>query len=184
MDSFLQFYLKNIQFFSTVILLVVGYGVGSFLERSHVVSIKERERFFHRLPAVTMKLDHFLPASEWHNVESAELVVGSIVIAPDYFRFVLGAIIDVLGGKVFSYESVLDRARREAILRMKESAPMADMVVNTRLEMVEMKSVIEQLPIRPLCLYAYGTAIRLKKKPVGCASQSVIEQAIALEGTP
>ena len=90
---------------------------------------------------------------------------------------------DVLGGKVFSYESVLDRARREAILRMKESAPLADMVVNTRLEMVELKSVIEQLPIRPLCLYAYGTAIRLKKKGSSPLNTTVVAQALALEGT-
>ena len=75
----------------------------------------------------------------------------------------LGSLINIVGGKVFAYEGVLDRARREALLRMKESAPMADMIVNTRLEMVEMQSVIRQMPIRPLCLYAYGTAIHLKE---------------------
>jgi uncharacterized protein YbjQ (UPF0145 family) len=183
MNPFVQYYFQHLEFFSTVLLLVVGYGVGTLLEMIHVRSIKERERFFHRIPAVTMKLEHFLPPAQWHNVDAAELVVGSIVIAPDYFRFVMGMIMDIVGGKVFTYESVLDRARREALLRMKESAPMADLVVNTRLEMVEMQSVIQQLPIKPLCLYAYGTAIRLKTK-TSDVHHTVMEQARSLEGTP
>ncbi len=42
---------------------------------------------------------------------------------------------------------------------------MADIIVNTRLEMDIMQPSIPNMPIRPLAVYAYGTAIRLKKSP-------------------
>ena len=41
---------------------------------------------------------------------------------------------NVFGGNVQSYETLVDRARREAVLRMKESCPHADQVINLRLE--------------------------------------------------
>ncbi len=40
---------------------------------------------------------------------------------------------------------------------------MADIIVNTRLQMDIMQPSIPNMPIRPLAVYAYGTAIRLKK---------------------
>ena len=50
------------------------------------------------------------------------LVAGSVVIADDYFKKVVAGLYSLVGGRVRSYESLLDRARREAVLRMKQSA--------------------------------------------------------------
>ena len=160
----LETYAQHYQFIAFIVLLVVGLVVGTVLEKRHLKAIKAREKFFYQLPTVTMSLEKFLPQSQWHQVERAELVVGSVVMAPDYFRIIMAGIINILGGKVTVFESTLDRGRREAILRMKEAAPMADLVVNTRLEMACMKIGHGKVHVQPLCLYAYGTAIRLKKK--------------------
>jgi uncharacterized protein YbjQ (UPF0145 family) len=163
MDDLLFAYLQNQEFILTVVLLILGFVVGNFFEKRHMKSIKAREKFFFKMPAVTMRLKKILPEPYWGQIESTRLVVGTVVISPDYFRHVLGGIINILGGQIGSYESVLDRARREAILRMKEAAPMADIIVNTHLAMDELDPIIPNLPIRPLALYAYGTAVRLKK---------------------
>jgi uncharacterized protein YbjQ (UPF0145 family) len=165
MNGLVTAYLQNHEALLGTALLIVGYIVGTIFQRNHLRSIQEREAFFFKLPAVTMKLKNFVPESHYDQIASARMVVGSVVITPDYFRFFLSSIFDVLGGKVKSYESIVDRARREAILRMKESAPMADIIVNTRLEMDIMQPSIPNMPIRPLAVYAYGTAIRLKKSP-------------------
>ena len=52
----------------------------------------------------------------------AQLVMGSVVIASDYFKQFVAWLRSIFGGHLSSYESLLDRARREAILRMKEQA--------------------------------------------------------------
>ena len=51
-----------------------------------------------------------------------QLVLGSVTISVDYFKRFLAALHNFFGGRVTSYEILLDRARREALLRMKESA--------------------------------------------------------------
>jgi uncharacterized protein YbjQ (UPF0145 family) len=50
------------------------------------------------------------------------MVSGSVVVSEDYFKRVLSGLYSFIGGRVKSYESLLDRARREAVLRMKAEA--------------------------------------------------------------
>jgi uncharacterized protein YbjQ (UPF0145 family) len=50
------------------------------------------------------------------------LVSGHVVIAQDYFKSFLASLVNITGGRVTSYESLLDRGRREALCRMRESA--------------------------------------------------------------
>jgi uncharacterized protein YbjQ (UPF0145 family) len=40
----------------------------------------------------------------------------------------------IFGGESYAYATVIDRGRREAILRMKESTPGAHLFLNARLE--------------------------------------------------
>ena len=64
----------------------------------------------------------------------AALFLGSVVVSADYFKMFASALRSLVGGRVIVYESVLDRGRREAILRMKEQAIAwgATQVVNVR----------------------------------------------------
>ena len=48
--------------------------------------------------------------------------MGSVVVASDYFKQFVAWLRSLFGGHVASFESLLDRARREAVLRMKENA--------------------------------------------------------------
>ena len=110
-------------------LLVVAYFTGKVAERRHYLSIQEREERWLTIPATTTKHLPELPA-----VASANLAVGSVVVSVDHFKRFLAAFRRVFGGEMKSYSSVIDRGRREAILRMKESHPDADMFLNCRLE--------------------------------------------------
>ncbi|MCK5492147.1 MAG: heavy metal-binding domain-containing protein, partial [Candidatus Omnitrophica bacterium] len=60
-----------------------------------------------------------------------------------------------------SYETVIDRARREAILRMKESSPNSDIIINTR---IETSSIGQSIKKNVGCseIIVYGTAIKYK----------------------
>ena len=59
-----------------LILIVVGYTVGTLAEKRHYRSIQKRENAFLKLPAVTLKDVDYPPTT----VKSAQMVYGSAVI--------------------------------------------------------------------------------------------------------
>ncbi|MFN2377631.1 MAG: YbjQ family protein, partial [Candidatus Binatia bacterium] len=65
-----------------------------------------------------------------------DLVIGSVVIGEDYFKRVAAGLKGFFGGRLTVYESLMDRGRREAVIRMKEEAGKlgATMVFNVRFE--------------------------------------------------
>jgi uncharacterized protein YbjQ (UPF0145 family) len=79
--------------------------------------------------------------------------------AQDYFKRFLASLRNIFGGRVQSYESLLDRARREAILRMKAEARAlgADMVFNIKLETASIYKG-KRNTIGAVEVLAYGTA--------------------------
>ena len=112
-------------------LLILGYFSGTLIERAHYRSIRLREVRTRRFLMTSFRR----PPSNW-DVQDTALVTGSAVVSLDYFKRFLAGLRGLVGGRVTSYESLLDRARREALLRMKERAADAgfDAVINVRLE--------------------------------------------------
>jgi len=141
-------------------LVAVTYLTGTLIESSHYESIKSREAKFLKLPAVTSKN---LLNKDAH-IEKSGLVCGNIVVSLDYFKRILAGLRNIFGGEVGSYETLVDRARREAILRMKETCPSADIILNLRLETSIIGQSAEQRQnIGSIEILAYGTAITYKK---------------------
>ena len=149
--------MNNLLFFLT--LIAIGYVVGTLVEKRHYRSIIEREKKFLYLPAVTMKT----VASPDQKVISAELVCGSAVISVDYFKRFLASLRNIFGGTVKSYESLIDRARREALIRMKEMAGDATVIVNVRIETSTIGRNANKKGVGCLEAMAYGTALTLEK---------------------
>jgi uncharacterized protein YbjQ (UPF0145 family) len=140
-------------------LVALGYGAGTWAEKRHYRSIARREMALLNLPALTMKhVD--IPA---HNIRSVQMVYGSAVISVDYFKRILASLRNIFGGQVKSYESLIDRARREALLRMKEMAGGATMIVNVRIETSAIGKQSKRKNIGCLEAMAYGTALTLEK---------------------
>ena len=141
-------------------LITLGYITGTLIEKKHYKSIKERELKFLKLPAVTIKN----ALNKEAVINDTNLVTGSAVISIDYFKRFLAGLYNIFGGEVKSYESLLDRARREALLRMKEKAANADIILNVRIETSTIgKSANQRKTIGSVEAIAYGTAITLKK---------------------
>ena len=143
-----------------ILLIIVGRIVGSRIERSHYESIVEREARFSAQPAVSIKHLHAPDP-----VQSASLAVGSVVISVDHFKRFLSGFRMIFGGEVRSYSSLIDRARREAVLRMKESQPDADAYLNTRLETSTISSTSGNEGMGTIEVLAYGTAVHYDRAP-------------------
>jgi len=111
-------------------LIVTGYVVGQILEKRHYRSIEERERAMVNLVTTCSKR----PVGELPSIAKAELVQGSVVISVDYFKRIVASLRNFFGGNIRAYETLVDRARREAILRLKESCPGAAQIINLRIE--------------------------------------------------
>ncbi len=110
-------------------LLVIGYVAGRVAESRHYQSIRAREQKLLDVPAVSWKtLNDPRPIAE------AVLTTGSVVVSVDYYKRVLMLFRKIFGGEIRSYASLIDRGRREAVLRMKESCPAADLFLNCRIE--------------------------------------------------
>jgi len=136
-----------------LLLLGAGYAVGTVVEKKHYQSLKEREERLLGLPVVPSE-----NMAESQRIERAEMVYGSVVVGTDYFKLVFAGLRNLLGGHVSAFETLLDRGRREAILRMKEKVSDADIILNLRIEscQISQTGTVEVL--------AYGTAVCYKKQ--------------------
>ncbi len=151
-----EFILQNLNLVLPLFLLALGYVAGSIAERRHYRSIEMREQELVSLPAVTLK------EIQEDDAVTGRLVVGSVVVSIDYFKRALAILRNIFGGRVASYESLVDRARREAILRMKEEAASlgAYIVVNMRIEMSAIgQSANRKKQVGSVEAIAYGTAL-------------------------
>ncbi len=140
--------LINLGFLLT--LLVIGFTVGRAREKKHYASLIERER--NLLTKLPYRSD--VP-KDLSDAKETFLLASSIVIASDYFKNFVANIRNFFGGRLTSHESLLDRARREALCRVREKALArgANELVNVRIETV----FLDQLGIE---VSAYGTAIK------------------------
>lgn len=136
-------------------LLVLGFGVGTWVEQRHFANLKIRERRTRHLSVVNFGAKSEMAAQE------ATLLVGSVVISADYFKTVAAALINLVGGRISVYETLLERARREALLRLKEQALAwgATQVLNVRFEACNINGESGRGRVS-VEVIAYGTAVR------------------------
>ena len=99
--------------------------------------------------------------AEFPHVQEAQLFAGSVVISSDFFKTFIAGLLNLIGGEISTYESLLDRARREAMLRMEEAALAwgANQVVNVRIQTAELSANSGQ-GVVAVEVIAYGTALR------------------------
>jgi len=149
-------YLANYwQVLFVVLLLMLGYGFGRFAEHRHYRSILRRENELGDLIIVCSKT---LP--EAVGAPGTRLVMGNVVVSVDYFKRFIAHLRMIFGGRVHTYESLLDRGRREALLRMQAEASAlgATMIFNTRFETSSI-SKGQQQSVGSVEVLAYGTAV-------------------------
>jgi uncharacterized protein YbjQ (UPF0145 family) len=135
-----------------VTLLVIGFFAGTMVERAHYASIRKRERELADVLAfmVRFPFDRTTP-------QRAFLVHGTVVISADYFKTFVAGLRNLFGGRLRTYETLMERARREAILRLKEQARQrgAKMIICVRFE----TTTISRGWAAAMEVLAYGTAL-------------------------
>ncbi|MFQ3229959.1 YbjQ family protein [Reinekea sp.] len=139
---------------SFIVFMILGYIFGSLAERRHYRSIIAREEQYRKLLVVAQRFP-FVP-----NVKQTILVTGNVVISVDYFKRFLASLRMLVGGRLTSYESLLDRARREAILRLQEQADLhnASSVYNLKFETSSISKGAKDR-VGSIEVLAYGTAL-------------------------
>jgi uncharacterized protein YbjQ (UPF0145 family) len=138
------------------ILATIVFGfIGSYVERKHYAAIRSREAATAGLPIIVSKT---LEAGRV--VRDAHLVFTAVVISHDHFKRFLANLRSIFGGRIRSYDTLMDRARREALLRLKEQCPDASLIANLRLETSTLSKNRGNRGVVAVEVIAYGTAIR------------------------
>lgn len=139
-----------------ILLFAAGWFFGSRHERQHLaqLSIAEQE-----LSHIMVSSERFYVPKLVANTEG-ELVLGSVVIAQDYFKMIIARVLSIFGKNLTTYETLLDRARREALVRMRTEAQAKgyNHIYGLRLEVSninQLGSMVEAI--------AYGTAVNSRE---------------------
>ncbi|MFH7408054.1 YbjQ family protein [Acinetobacter variabilis] len=140
-----------IQIVIFAILFSVGFGFGRFNERKHLQYLDEQEQ---RLAYIRVNNSRFIESTL-----PGHMISSNVVISHDYFKYAIANVQNMLGGRLTSYESVVERARREAIVRLKLEAEKigADQIMGIRLSATELGMQGGMVEV-----FAYGTAIQAK----------------------
>ncbi|MEL7025454.1 MAG: heavy metal-binding domain-containing protein [Pseudomonadota bacterium] len=140
-------------------LLLFAYIVGTLLERRHFANIEQREKAVRGFPVMT-----FENTPEAWQTSDVELLTGSVVISLDYFKRIIAGLRAIFGGRIKTYEPLLDRARREAMLRLVESAKRGgfNALINVRLETSRIANANGGEGTAGIEMLAFGTAIRVR----------------------
>ena len=137
-------------------LLILGFSIGTLVERAHFKRLAKNEAALSHIVLSDLRTFPRHEASAPFG-----LVTGEVVIASDYFKTFAATLRKIVGGELRTYESLMERARREALVRMLRSA--ADMgathVVNIRFSTSNIGSM-RRRGAAMVEMYAYGTAMR------------------------
>ena len=152
-DSFWDMMLSNgLQVFGVGL---AGWLLAGWFERRHLRSLSIREAPLQSIRVNNLKKP---PPCE---PEASTLLIGSVVVAHDYFRTIVITIRRLIGGNIKHYERLVQRGRREALIRLKEEADLRglDMLINVRFS----TSTISGRFLHAIEMVAYGTGIRSKR---------------------
>lgn len=145
-----------LQVLPVLFFLALGYGVGRYRERRHFASLAAREAQFTDMAVTNLKR-----VTSPDSVDQATLVCGDAVIATDYFKSFAAKLRGIIGGEMRAYETLMERARREAKLRMLEQARAAGAaeVWNVRYETSNIRSAGRRRAAVSVEVFAFGTAV-------------------------
>ena len=138
------------------VLLLIGVSTGGVQERRHFRSLARRERALSHV-----RLDNRKRVDAPDTIANATLVMGQVVIATDYFKTFATQLRNLVGGEMVGAQRLLTRARREALLRMQESAVTlgATEVWNVRFEFCNVSQMRGRAGAMQVEMVAYGTAV-------------------------
>lgn len=135
-------------------VIVIGLIFGQIAERKHFARLKETEQELSGILLTNVKHMSGLDTSR------GTLVTGNVVIANDAFKKFISGFMMFFGGRVSVFETLMERARREALVRMTLEARElgASSVINIRIETSTILGKSAK-SVGSIEMLAYGTAI-------------------------
>ena len=115
--------------------LMLGYFVGGFFEKWHYQDLERRESLVAGVLATQIKSFPLGVPTE----QPPTMLVAETVVSSDYMKSFLAAWKRFFGGEIRSFRSIMERARREALVQLKEQAAEAgyNAICNIRVETVD-----------------------------------------------
>lgn len=100
-----------------IVLIAIGWYFGTRAQKRHLTSLKLTEA----------KYQHITVSSERmaNPIGEPVFVTGNVVVAQDQFKLTVAIILSLFGKNLTVYEQLLERARREALVRAKAQADKA-----------------------------------------------------------
>ncbi|MFQ5430082.1 MAG: YbjQ family protein [Phycisphaerae bacterium] len=140
----------------TLGLIFLGVLAGGVTERRHFASLARREAANADFLVTNMK---HVPQPDV--VKQAALVGGQVVIGTDYFKTFLTGLRNLVGGEMKAAETLMVRARREALLRMIDEGRRlgAREIWNVRFSYCNISQMSGNKGAMCVEIHAYGTAV-------------------------
>jgi uncharacterized protein YbjQ (UPF0145 family) len=145
-----------------LLLLILGFSAGTLNERRHLRSLRRREEQVSGF-LVTNVRTYLAPGP---GPEPA-LILGEVVVATDYFKTFAASLKKLIGGELRTYEKLMDRARREALLRVQEQAVQLgyNAICNVRLDFANVGGIgaTKQAKATMVAVLASATAYSVRR---------------------
>lgn len=164
-----RFALDLLQLLIPVGAVGAGYFWGRRNEREHLRELERRE---------AASQDVMVFATRYPPVDVGPLdpvlVSACVVVGADAFKMLVAGLRKLVGGNFGAYERLLVRARREAVLRVKDQARAAgcQMVFNLRIETTPVVNGPQGMPAAEVL--AYGTAFAPARGSVADSPQHYV----------
>ena len=129
----------------------VGWLIATLLERRHNHQMTEREKLLADVKISTSK-------QAGPSARDGALIIGSVVIAHDFFRTLIIQFRKLIGGNIKPYERLVNRGRREAFIRLREEAVQRgfDRVINVRFDSAHISGRF----LSAVEMVVYGTGVK------------------------
>ena len=166
----------------TILFIVLGAGFGSWAEHRHFKSLNAREARMSPFVVTNSKL-FYGPIYPAGAPTAPTIVCAETVVASDYFKNFVSQFRKFFGGEMRSYNSLMDRARRETLMRLREQANQSgyNAICNVRLEPVSLGGFQKKASVM-VCIL--GTATAYTSQMSQAATQQPAAQAVSLPPMP
>ena len=153
-----------IQLGTFIVLILLGLVVGRATESNHLRSLAHRESPLSGMLVTDLKT---FPGGA-DPARGGAMVMGEAVIATDYLKSFLARLRNLFGGEMRSYETLMSRARREAMVRMLQQARGLghNAVCNVRYGTADIAGVTGKRPAAMVESFVSGTAYSVSRGTV------------------
>ena len=137
-------------------LLALGFVAGTMAEQKHFRRLEAREDA--TLDIIRTNSKHYLVPRP--GATGPMMVCAETVVASDYFKNFLASFRKIFGGEMRSYNSLMDRARRETLTKLVEQAKAQgyNAVCNVRLEPADIGGSLGKKGAAMVCIVGSATA--------------------------